>query len=222
MAFSGGVALPEENYASKSTTAPGGYAGSGGNLNFTLGLTPAHFPIGFAVMGGYYFNRYQFNDFIGNQQASDVNSTYGTNLPNVNRLVYSGFYGMGGLCEEIMLNKIAFDFRGLIGSLGVTTPELSYYATQPGPVFSTYTTTWDISDSRGSAFCYDLGITARVKRVDNVNVIVNFDFTRSVIPYSTGVLYTDRNGNTSSYVTTSNLTISFISFSIGFGYDIGD
>src|SRR5581483_7821333 len=132
LAFSGGVSLPQGDYnTTGSVTAPGEYATTGGNFSVSLAITPTHFPLGVAAMGGYYFNRYDFSSFLTYQQATDVNSNYGTNEPNTNSLFYSGFYGMAGLCKDISLGKIVFDFRVLAGTLSLTTPEVSYYAVHP-------------------------------------------------------------------------------------------
>jgi hypothetical protein len=225
LAFSGGVSLPQADYNSTtSSTFPGGYANTGGNFSFSLDLTPAHFPLGIAVSGGYYFNRFDYNNYLNHLQAADVSSTYGTNQPNANALFYSGFYGMAGLCKEIALSKIAFDFRALAGDMSIATPEIYYYATQPSSsLFSSSTErSWDISNAKGSAFAYNLGITARVRRTLGADVFVSVDYINSQIPSSTTVLYTDADGKMSSYVNNTTLAVSFFIFSIGFGYDLGD
>jgi hypothetical protein len=223
LSFSGGISFPQADYSAPANTLPMGYAQTGGDFTIGLGVTPAHFPLGFAFLGGYYFNRYDFMSYINRQQSNDMNSSYGTSQPNANHMFYSGFYGMAGLYKEIVLGRVAFDFRGLMGELNASTPEMSYYATQQsGSIISSSSTEqWDTKPAKGSAFAYDLGITARIKRAMGFNLFLNFDFVHSNVAYSTTQYYTDAKGNTSNTVSDYTLPVQFISFTLGVGYDLG-
>jgi hypothetical protein len=212
-----GLAQPIGMFASTKNASYGGYAMPGSVVNISTGLTTEHSDFGVALLFGNYTNPFNENKYGSNISQSDQARSY---TPTVYDAYISSNL-MAGLLYTIPINKFSVDFRALGGVLLCSFPEVGYTAYQYDAILGTTSYyNWNIAASTSAALAGDLGVGVRYN-FGNMAVMLNTDYLYSNPPYYTTERVTDANGNQSYMNLYGNIKVSAISYTLGFGYQIG-
>ena len=212
-----GLVQPVGMYSSTKSTSYGGYAMPGSVVSISAGLTPEHSNFGVAFLLGNYVNPFNANQYAANIGQSDQAPSYAATARDdyVISNVMAGFY------YTVPVKKISFDFRLLGGAVFCGLPEVAYTAYQYDAVLGTSSYyNWDTEPSLSTALAYDAGAGIRYN-FGNMAVMLNADYMYSNPQYNTTEKVTDAAGNESYMNLNGNIKISALTYTIGFGYQLG-
>ena len=212
-----GVAQPMGNYSSAVGSAYRGYAAPGSDINFNMGIPFSHSNFGVAIMYGAINNPFNVNKYAANVQTSDEGRAYAATVQDN----YDISNILGGLYYTVPVHRVSFDFRAIAGVALCRFPEVGYAAYQYNPALGTTDTySWDIASSVSSAFAYNLGADIRYN-FRNMAILGGIDYMNAR-PYAATVEQYTNPAGYSTYTNVSGVVpVSALSFTLGFGFQLG-
>ncbi|HTA83333.1 MAG TPA: hypothetical protein VK783_10380 [Bacteroidia bacterium] len=207
-----GITQPTGVFGRETGTSYNGYALSGGSFSFSAGLPIAHSNFGVALMYNYSSNLFDVNDYVNNIQMGDASTNYAPVLQDA----YDENFFLAGLYATIPVNPFAIDFRLMGGPAVCDLPEVVYSAEATSPT-ATQNFVWHIAGSTSTSFATDAGITIRYK-VGLFSLLGGIDYLWTDPMVSTTERYTDQYGNVTYSHVGGSSPISFLNYSLGFGF----
>ena len=221
-----GMGVPVGGFADKTGTGYGGYAKPGYDMDYAFGIPINHSNFGIALKAGMFLNSFDNNSYVSTLQASDPTKTYQAVIGGHD---YMGVSFMGGLFTTIPVNNFSFDFKAMGGIAFCHMPTIDYQTTDNASTsFFPETSDYNYTTTASSAFAYDIGVDFRInpknkyvqvnpwRKVRTMGFIFGVDYS-SAKPTANTTLNTGY-ASTSTTSTTESVTISMLTFSVGFEY----
>jgi hypothetical protein len=225
-----GTGLPIGNFADKTGSNYGGYAKTGFNMNYTVGIPIAHSNFGIAFMGSWFLNSFDINAYVNTLQSSDLSKSYKPSIGATHNDFYTGGFITSGLYATYPVNCFSFDFKLMGGIALCHMPIIDYQASDNSSYFGTGESYWIDKSTMSTAFAYDIGVDFRIipkikyvqvspwRSERTVGIIVGVDLVSAKPLVNTTQEYNNNFANSTITNIVERIPVSMLNITLGFAY----